>query len=193
MSWLSANVGSSATSSRPPCPRASTGGRPVTGSDSLPSAPTTRSRPGRSVIEHLAAGQERHAPRVLETLGHRDDVEGHVETSAPARGSGRRRPASAPARSAAADPRPARCRPAGPAARKQPGGGDSHHGYGDPAGHAATSSHRPWRRLPGPQRREGGTPRCPALQITRRARLARPCCVVVVALAGSASEMYSPR
>ena len=52
-----AKPGSSATSSKPPCPRACTAGSPVTGSDSLPSAVTIRSRPGRSVTSILPLGR----------------------------------------------------------------------------------------------------------------------------------------
>ena len=76
----SANAGSSATSSRPPCPRASTAGRPATGSDScLPSALTTRSRPGRSVTSILPSGRNASPHGLTQPLGHRDDVEGDVE------------------------------------------------------------------------------------------------------------------
>ena len=51
---------------------------PATGSDSLPSAPTIRSRPGASRSRASAVGQERHAPRILQSFGDRDDVEGDV-------------------------------------------------------------------------------------------------------------------
>jgi hypothetical protein len=57
MSLFAAKFGSSVTSSRPPWPRASTAGRPATGSDLLPSALTTRSRPGRSVTSILPPGR----------------------------------------------------------------------------------------------------------------------------------------
>src|SRR5688500_17984034 len=57
MSPFEAKAGSSATSSKPPWPRASTAGSPVTGAESFPSADNTRSRPGRSVISILPPGR----------------------------------------------------------------------------------------------------------------------------------------
>ena len=69
--------GSSATSSRPPWPRA----RPPAGRRPAPTACRRRddAQPaGLLGHEHLAAGQERQAPGVLEPLGDGDDVEGDV-------------------------------------------------------------------------------------------------------------------
>src|SRR6476620_2942596 len=57
-----AKAGSSATSSRPPCPRASTGGSPLTGSERVPSAERTRRRPGLSVTSILPLGRKASAP-----------------------------------------------------------------------------------------------------------------------------------
>ena len=47
----------------------------MTGADSLPSARQHAQAARPLGDQHLAARQERHAPRVLQPFGHRDDVE----------------------------------------------------------------------------------------------------------------------
>src|SRR5687768_5471984 len=56
MTRSDANVGLSATSRRPPWPRASTGGSPAIGAPIFPEAETMRSRPGFSVTRKSPSG-----------------------------------------------------------------------------------------------------------------------------------------
>ena len=53
----SAKVGETATSRRPPWPRARTSGRPATGAEMPPSGATRRRRPGRSVTRSPPSGR----------------------------------------------------------------------------------------------------------------------------------------
>jgi hypothetical protein len=71
-SWLSANFGSSTTSSRPHCRRhRSAAGRPAA-RRGRPSAPTMRSRPARSVTSMRPSGRKASGPGVGQTARHGD-------------------------------------------------------------------------------------------------------------------------
>ena len=67
--------GSSATSSRPPWPRASTAGKPGDRRRKLAVGRQHSQASGALGDQHLAARQERHAPRVLQPFGHGDHIE----------------------------------------------------------------------------------------------------------------------